>query len=86
MPATTLATASMGFFSGIGSSRKGKAPALATLPAPSRAPRQRQRINVSVHQAEWHWQHCVPLSYPDATLPHDWHLDPERILVPAAPR
>ena len=28
----------------------------------------------------------MPLSYPDATLPHDWHLDPERIPVPAAPR
>ena len=39
-----------------------------------------------MHQAEWHWQHRVPLPYPDATLPHDWHLDPERIPVPAAPR
>ena len=28
----------------------------------------------------------MPLPYPDATLPHDWHLDSERIQVPAAPR
>ena len=28
----------------------------------------------------------MPLPYPDATLLHDWHLDPERIPVPAAPR
>ena len=80
----------MGLFGS--SSGKGKAPARhspslpAILPAPLRAPRQRQRINVPVHQAEWHWQHHVPLPYPNATLPHDWHLDPERILVPAAPR
>ena len=63
----------MGFFSGIGSSRKGKAPAchspsLPGLPAPAHAPRQRQRINVSLHQAEWHWHHRMPLSYPDVTL------------------
>ena len=49
----------MGFFSGIGSSGKGKAPArhspsLPALPAPPRAPRQRQHINVPVHQDEWH--------------------------------
>ena len=43
-------------------------------------------MNVPVHQAEWHWQHRVPLPYPDITLPHDWHLDPNRIPVPAAPR
>ena len=81
----------MGFFSGIGSSRKGKAPArhspsLPALPAPASAPRQRQRINVPLHQAEWHWHHRVPLPYLGVTLPHDWHLDPERIPVPAAPR
>ena len=28
----------------------------------------------------------MPLPYPDATLPHDWHLDPERIPVPVAPQ
>ena len=39
-----------------------------------------------MHQAEWHWHHRMPLPYPDVTLPHDWHLDPERIPVPAAPR
>ena len=61
----------MGFFSGIGSSRKGKA---------------HTHTHVLLHQAEWHWHHRVPLPYPDVTLPHDWHLDPERIPVPAAPR
>ncbi|KAE8821550.1 hypothetical protein D1007_00328 [Hordeum vulgare] len=39
-----------------------------------------------MHQARWHWEHCVPLSYPDVTLPHHWHLDLERILVSAVPR
>ena len=28
----------------------------------------------------------MPLPYPDVTLPHDWHLDPEKIPVPVAPR
>ncbi|KAE8788655.1 Cytochrome P450 71C4 [Hordeum vulgare] len=81
----------MGLFSGAGSSKiKGKSPA---IPFPSEfippplapARRPRQRVNVPVHQAEWHWQHRVPLPYPDATLPHDWHLEPERIPVSAAP-
>ena len=46
----------MGFFSGIGSSRKGKAPTSHSpfLPALARAPRQRRRINVPLHQVEWH--------------------------------
>ncbi|KAE8767653.1 Cytochrome P450 71C4 [Hordeum vulgare] len=57
------------------------------LPLPSAPTRQsKQRINVPVHQAGWHWQHHVPLPYPDVTLSHDWHLDPERIPVPAVPR
>ncbi|KAE8788525.1 hypothetical protein D1007_37453 [Hordeum vulgare] len=43
----------------------------------------REHVNVPMHQVEWHWQHSVPLTYPEATLPHDWHLDPERIPVPA---
>ena len=43
-------------------------------------------MNVLVHQAKWHWRHRVPLLYPDVTLPHDWHLNPERIPVSAAPR
>ncbi|KAE8788893.1 putative ubiquitin-conjugating enzyme E2 26 [Hordeum vulgare] len=81
----------MGLFSGAGNNKaKGKSPAipfssefLPPPPAPARRPRQ--RVNVPVHQVVWHWQHCVPLPYPDATLPHDWHLDPERIPVPAAP-
>ena len=43
-------------------------------------------MNVPVHQAEWHWRHRVLLPYPDVTLSHDWHLDPKRVPVPAAPR
>ena len=78
----------MGLFSGAsGSNAKGKSPATPFLPPPP-APasrRQRQRVNVLVHQAEWHWQHRQPLSYTDVTLPHDWHLDPDRIPVPPAP-
>ncbi|KAE8799488.1 hypothetical protein D1007_25064 [Hordeum vulgare] len=39
-----------------------------------------------MHQARWHWEHHIPLSYPDATLSHHSHLDPERILVQAVAR
>ena len=35
-----------------------------------------------MHQARWHSEHRVTLPYPDVTLPHGWHLDPERIPVP----
>ncbi|KAE8800569.1 Cytochrome P450 71C4 [Hordeum vulgare] len=81
----------MGLFFGARSSKaKGKSLAnhfpwkfLPPLPTLARWPRQ--RINVPVHQAEWHWQYGMPLPYPDATLPNDWHLDPERIPLPAAP-
>nr|CDM80777.1 unnamed protein product [Triticum aestivum] len=81
----------MGLFSGSSSKSKGKAPVVPfpaefTPPPPAPARWQRQRVNVPVHQAEWHWRQRVPLPYPDVTLPHNWHLDPERILVPAAPR
>ena len=70
----------MGLFSGgSGSKAKGKSPATYfpsefLPPPPSSAPRrQRQRVSVPVHQAEWHWQHRQPLSYPDVTLdrPYD---------------
>nr|CDM80645.1 unnamed protein product [Triticum aestivum] len=81
----------MGLFSSSGSKSKGKAPVVPfpaefTPPPPAPARRQRQRVNVPVHQAEWHWCHRVPLPYPEMTLPHGWHLDPERIPVPVAPR
>ncbi|KAE8769603.1 hypothetical protein D1007_58787 [Hordeum vulgare] len=82
----------MGLFSGVGSNKaKGKSPAIPFssefLPPPlAPARRPRQRVNVPVHRAEWHWQHCVPLSYPDATLPHDCHLDLEMIPMPMPPR
>ena len=63
----------MGLFFGASSS---KAPAIPfpsefLLLSPALARRQRVRMNVPVHQAEWHWQHRVPLPYPDATLPHN---------------
>ena len=67
----------MGLFSGVGSSKaKGKMPTIPfspefLLPTSAPAHRPRQRVNVQVHQAEWHWQHRVPLPYPDATLPND---------------
>ena len=68
----------MGLFFGAGSSNKskGKAPAVPFLvefitPPPALACRQRQWVNVPVHQAGWHWRHRVPLPYPDVTLPHD---------------
>ncbi|XBJ12614.1 hypothetical protein VPH35_017105 [Triticum aestivum] len=32
------------------------------------------------------WEYRQPLPYPDVTLPHHWHLDPQRIPVPAVPR
>ena len=85
------ANPSHGLFSGAsGSKAKGKSPAIPFpsefLPPPPAPRRQRQRVNVPVHQAEWHWQNRQPLSYADVTLPHDWHLDPDRIPVPAAPR
>jgi hypothetical protein len=81
----------MGIFSGAGSSsdkKKGKAPAVPwrALPPPSSSRPPRQRISVPVHQARWHWEHRIPLSYPNVILPHYWHLDPERIPVPAVPR
>ena len=81
----------MGLFSSAsGSKAKGKPPATPFpsefLPPPPAPRRQRQLVNVLVHQAEWHWQHRQPLPYPDVTLPHDWHLDPDRIPVPAAPQ
>ena len=79
----------MGLFSGASGSKAPATPFPSEFlpPPPAPAPRrQRQRVNVPVHQAEWHWQHRQPLPYPDVTLPHDWHLDPDRIPVPAVPR
>ncbi|KAE8780127.1 hypothetical protein D1007_46807 [Hordeum vulgare] len=61
---------------------KGKAslyPRAISPPTSSRRPHQ--RVNVPVHQARWHWEHRVPLPYPDDTLPHQLHLDLERIPV-----
>ncbi|KAE8815698.1 hypothetical protein D1007_06887 [Hordeum vulgare] len=55
----------MGLFSGADSSKaKGKSLAIPfssefLLPPPAPARRPRQRVNVPVHQAEWHWQHRV---------------------------
>ncbi|KAE8794101.1 hypothetical protein D1007_31162 [Hordeum vulgare] len=68
------------------SQNKGKSP---VYPRPISPPvsshRPRERVGIPVHQAQWHWEHRVPLPYPDVTLPHHSHLDPERIPVPAVP-
>ena len=58
-------------------------------PPPPAAPRfrpGRRRLHIPVHQARWHWEYRQPLLYPDVMLPHHWHLDPQRIPVPAVPR
>ena len=39
-----------------------------------------------MHQARGHWEYRQPLAYHDVTLPHHWHLDPQRIPEPAVPR
>ncbi|KAE8809533.1 hypothetical protein D1007_13820 [Hordeum vulgare] len=66
---------------------KGKAPLFPRATSPSSSShRPRRRVSVPVHQARWYWEHRVALSYPDLTLPHGWHMDPERILVSAVPR
>ncbi|KAE8814624.1 hypothetical protein D1007_08147 [Hordeum vulgare] len=66
---------------------KGKAPLFPRAISPSSSSRRpRQRVSVLVHQARWHWEHRMPLPYSDVTLPHDYHLDSERIPVPAVPR
>ncbi|KAE8786895.1 hypothetical protein D1007_39140 [Hordeum vulgare] len=66
---------------------KGKTPLYPrAISPPSSSHRPCQRVIVPVHQARWHWEHRVPLPYPDVTLPHDWHVDPKRIPVPAMPR
>ncbi|KAE8783001.1 adp-ribosylation factor-related protein 1 [Hordeum vulgare] len=66
---------------------KGKAPLFPRAISPLSSSHQtRQRVSVPVHQTQWHWEHRVPLPYPDVTLRHGWHLDPERIPVPAVPQ
>ncbi|KAE8793430.1 hypothetical protein D1007_31913 [Hordeum vulgare] len=67
--------------------KKGKAPLFPrAISPPSSSHRPRQGVSVPMHQTRWHWEHRMPLPYPDVTLPHDCHLDPERIPVPAVPR
>ncbi|XP_044978574.1 uncharacterized protein LOC123445627 [Hordeum vulgare subsp. vulgare] len=65
---------------------KGKAPLFPRATSPTSSSRPRRRVSVPVRQARWHWEHRVALPYPDVTLPHGWHLDPERIPVSAVPR
>ncbi|KAE8777915.1 hypothetical protein D1007_49273 [Hordeum vulgare] len=65
---------------------KGKAPLFSRATSPPSSSRPRQRVSVPMHQARWHSEHRVALPYSDVTLPHDWHLDPERIPVPTVPR
>ena len=45
------------------------------------SPQERERLYILVHQTQWRWQCQQPLPYPDFDLPHEWHLDPHRILV-----
>ncbi|KAE8805914.1 hypothetical protein D1007_17913 [Hordeum vulgare] len=66
---------------------KGKAPLYPRAISPSSSSHQpRQRVSVPVHQARWHWKHRVPFPCPDATPPHGWHMDSERIPVSVVPR
>ncbi|KAE8814074.1 hypothetical protein D1007_08716 [Hordeum vulgare] len=37
----------------------------------------------SVSAFRWHWEHRITLPYLNVTLPHYWHVDPERIPVSA---
>ena len=55
-------------------------------PAVTRFRPGRRRLHIPVHQARWHWEYRQPLPYPDVTLPHTWHLDPNRIPVPRIQR
>ncbi|KAE8785063.1 Cytochrome P450 71C4 [Hordeum vulgare] len=73
---------------GFSAQNKGKSPTVHphALPPPASSRRPRHLISVPVHQARWHWEQRIPLPYPDVTLPHDSHLDPDRIPVPVVPR
>ncbi|KAE8800567.1 hypothetical protein D1007_24068 [Hordeum vulgare] len=71
----------MGFFS---ARDKGKSLTVRVRTLASSRP-PRQRVSIRVHQARQHWEHHIPLPYPNVTLPHDCHLDPKRIRVPAVP-
>ena len=83
----------MGLFgssNGKGKGTHGASSSRAPLPPPPPAATRfrpgRRRLHIPVHQARWHWEYMQPLPYPDVTLPHRWHLDPQRIPVPAVPR
>ncbi|KAE8797522.1 hypothetical protein D1007_27288 [Hordeum vulgare] len=53
---------------------------------PRRCAPPRERLYILVHQARRHWQYMQALPYPDVNLPHGWHLDPDRIPIPAVSR
>ena len=36
-------------------------------------------------EGQWHWDNARPLEWPDVHLPEGWHLNPQRIPVPAPP-
>ena len=42
-------------------------------------------LYASVHHCRHFWKHGVPVSYPNVTLPHGWHLNLDRVLVPTVP-
>lgn len=51
-----------------------------------RARQQRGKLYIPMHHARYHWEYDVLLSWSDINFPHDWHLDPHRIPVPAVPQ
>ncbi|KAE8793316.1 hypothetical protein D1007_32158 [Hordeum vulgare] len=73
----------MGFF-GKGKGKLTPSASSSKVPVPPRrcAPPW-ERLYILVHQARWHWQYRQALPYPDVNLPHGWHLDPDRIPIPA---
>ncbi|KAM3385559.1 hypothetical protein ACQJBY_009399 [Aegilops geniculata] len=92
---TANPSAAMGLFGNSNDKGKGKgtpdaSSSRAPLPPPPPAATHfrpgRRRLHIPVHQARWHWEYRQPLPYPDVTLPHRWHMDSQRILVPTVPR
>ncbi|KAE8785111.1 hypothetical protein D1007_41185 [Hordeum vulgare] len=76
----------MGFF-GKGKGKLTPGASSSKVPvSPRRCVPPRERLYIPVHQTRWHWQYMQTLPYPDVNLPHGWHLDPDRIHIPAVSR
>ena len=54
-------------------------------PAAPGARKVRRRRYVPEPEGQWHWDNATPLAWSDVHLPEGWHLNPQRILVPAVP-